>query len=160
MGSLWESKTHLECPASLWFESMIFRSFISSKEVLWVSVGQSAAKLRAIKIGGLKIKYLPLRPLQLKCAQVSVARVRLGLNHSQSFADSNFAALWPKDPIVPIAFDFMKSVTPLLKYIISAQITHTLYSSFWAPIATRGALSNSVFSSPPPGLLSNFQRSL
>ena len=36
-----------------------------SKEVLWVSVGQRAADLRAVKFGGQK-KILPIGPLRAK----------------------------------------------------------------------------------------------
>ena len=39
-----------------------------SKEVLWVSVGQLAAKLQAVKVGGLK-KLLPSGPSQTTCEQ-------------------------------------------------------------------------------------------
>ena len=36
-----------------------------SKEVLWVSVGQRAAELRAVKVGGQR-KILPISPAQAK----------------------------------------------------------------------------------------------
>ena len=39
-----------------------------SKNVLWVSVGQGAADLRAVKVGGKK-KILPIGPLRAKRAR-------------------------------------------------------------------------------------------
>ena len=33
-----------------------------SKEILWVSVGQRAVELRAVKVGG-KINFLPIGPV-------------------------------------------------------------------------------------------------
>ena len=39
-----------------------------SKNVLWVSVGQGAADLRAVKVGGQK-KILPIGPLRAKGAR-------------------------------------------------------------------------------------------
>ena len=39
-----------------------------SKEVLWVSVGQRAAEIRAVKVGGQK-KFLPICPARAKRVQ-------------------------------------------------------------------------------------------
>ena len=39
-----------------------------SKEVLWVSVGQRAAELRAVKVGGQK-KFLPSGPVRTRFAR-------------------------------------------------------------------------------------------
>ena len=39
-----------------------------SKEVLWVSVGQRAAVLRAVKVGGQKRKILPIAPVLTRFA--------------------------------------------------------------------------------------------
>ena len=60
------------------------------------SVGQRAAKLPAIKVGGLKKKsaFQPW-PHSNRSARV---RDRPGSNHSQSFMAGNFAALKPTDP--------------------------------------------------------------
>ena len=41
-----------------------------SKNVLWVSVGQGAADLRAVKVGGQK-KILPIAPVRTRIARHS-----------------------------------------------------------------------------------------
>ena len=46
MGSLWKSKTYLKNPSSPLSQMYVF------KEVLWIPVGQRAAKLWSIKLGG------------------------------------------------------------------------------------------------------------
>ena len=55
-----------------------------SKNVLWVSVGQGAADLRAVKVGGQK-KILPRGRSRTRVA-------RAGLNGRNFFQTSNFAA--------------------------------------------------------------------
>ena len=78
-----------------------------SKEVLWVYVGQRAAKIPAFKVGGLKKKSAVWpRPHSNKSAQI---QVRPGSNHSQSLIAGNFAALLPTDP----KFSAMKDLNPL-----------------------------------------------
>ena len=73
------------------------------------SVGQRASKLLAVKVGGLKKKSaIWPRPLSNQSARV---RLRPGSNLSQSLKDSNFAALWPTDPI----FTASKDLNPLKK---------------------------------------------
>ena len=56
-----------------------------SKEVLWVSVGQRAAVLRAVKVGGQK-KILPISPAR-------AIRVRTGAIGRFFFLTSNFDSL-------------------------------------------------------------------
>ena len=56
-----------------------------SKEVLWVSIGQRAAELPAIKVEGLK-KILPLSPAQ-------TTQVRGWLSGRIFFQTSNFDSL-------------------------------------------------------------------
>ena len=53
-----------------------------SKNVLWVSVGQGAADLRAVKVGGQK-KFLPISPVRAK-------RVQTGPIGRIFFLTSNF----------------------------------------------------------------------
>ena len=65
-----------------------------SKEVLWVSVGQRAAVLQAVKVGGQK-KILPICPAR-------VMRVRTGPLGRKSFwhptlTACSSAALWPTE---------------------------------------------------------------
>ena len=71
------------------------------------SVGQRASKLLAVKVGGLKKKSaIWPRPLLNQSARV---RLRPGSNLSQSLTDSNFAALWPTDPIFTASKDLNPS---------------------------------------------------
>ena len=57
-------------------------------------VGQRAAKLLDIKVGGLKKKSATLAITAEVCASKSARiRIRPGSNHSQSLMASNFAAL-------------------------------------------------------------------
>ena len=61
------------------------------------SVGQRASKLLAVKLAGLKKKSTIWPwPLSKQSAQV---QMRQGSNLSQSLTDSNFAVLYPTDPI-------------------------------------------------------------
>ena len=77
-----------------------FRSF-NAKNLR--SIDQRASKLLAVKVGGLKKKSaIWPRPLSNQSARV---RLRLGSNLSQSLTDSNFAALWPTDPIFTASID-------------------------------------------------------
>ena len=67
------------------------------------SVGQRAAKLQAVKVGGLEKKSAIWPwPLSNQSARV---RLRPWSNLSQSLTDSNFAALWPTDPIFTAIID-------------------------------------------------------
>ena len=64
-------------------------------ENLW-SVGQRAAKLLAVNVGGLK-KKSAIRP-QPNLSQSARVRFRAKSNHSQSLMAGNFAALLPTTP--------------------------------------------------------------
>ena len=89
-------------PAS-WYLKYLFKGFRSFNTVNMGSVGQRASKLLAVKVGGLKKKSaIWPRPLSNQSAQV---RLRPGSNLSQSLTDSNFAALWPTDPIFTASID-------------------------------------------------------
>ena len=92
-----------------WFLLCCFKRFRSFDTVNMGSVGQRAPKLPAVKNGGLKKKSaIWPRPLSNQSARV---RPRLGSNLSQSLTASNFAALWPTDPI----FTASKDLNPLKK---------------------------------------------
>ena len=71
MGHFDREKSVLKNAASLFIGNYVNnRGLDLSKEVLWVSVGQKAAVLRAVKVGGKK-KILPISPARAK-------RVRTG----------------------------------------------------------------------------------
>ena len=70
------------------------------------SVGQRAAKLPAVKVGGHKKKSADWpRSLSNQSARV---RTRAKSNHSQSLVAGNFATLWPTDP----KFSVLKDLNP------------------------------------------------
>ena len=60
------------------------------------SVGQRAAKLLAVNVGGLK-KKSAIRP-RPHLSQSARVRTQAKSNHSQNLIAGNFAALWPTDP--------------------------------------------------------------
>ena len=73
------------------------------------SVGQRAAKLLAVKVGGLKKKSaVQPRPHWNQLAHI---RERPGSNHSQSLMASNFAALSPTDSKFSALKDLNSSLT-------------------------------------------------
>ena len=72
-------------------------------------MGQRAAKLLGVKVGGFKKKSATLSISVKMCACASTwVQLRLGSNHSQSLTDSNFV-----DPILPV----WKDLNPLSKYV-------------------------------------------
>ena len=74
MRSLWQRITCIKNPASPLNWTWVCKGgWYLSKEVLWVSVGQLAAKLQAVKVGGVT-KNSAIRP---KLNLTSAARVRL-----------------------------------------------------------------------------------
>ena len=79
-----------------WYILKRFRSFHTGNIGF---VGQRAAKLLVIKVGGLKKKSATLAITAKVCAST---------NHSQSLMDGNFAAFWPTNPIFP----FLKHLNP------------------------------------------------
>ena len=71
MRSLWMEIKYVKCAAKLLNRDWINKRGLDlSKKVLWVSVGERAANLRAVKVGGQK-KILPISP-------VRAIRVRTG----------------------------------------------------------------------------------
>ena len=78
-----------------WFLVCFFKRFRCLNAENLGSVGQRAAKLLAVKVGGLKKKSAGRpRPHSNQLARV---RTRAKSNHSQSLMAGNFAALWPTD---------------------------------------------------------------
>ena len=63
------SKTYLSNAASLLIRDYVNRGGLDlSKEVLWVSVGQRAPELQAVKVGGQQ-KILPSGPVRTRFAR-------------------------------------------------------------------------------------------
>ena len=61
MGTLNQNKNH-KCASRLLDRNCVNKGGLDlSKEVLWVSVGQRAAEIRAVKVGGQR-KILPIGP--------------------------------------------------------------------------------------------------
>ena len=110
MRSLWEGKTTLKMLLASWFLMCFYRRLRSFSDKNWGPVGQRAAKLPAIKVGGLKKKsaFQP-QPHLNRSARVWE---HPGSNHSQSLMAGNFAALWTTDP----KFLSLKDLNLLKKY--------------------------------------------
>ena len=69
MRSLWTEIEYAKSAARLFDRDCVNKGGLDlSQEVLWVSVGQRAAELRAVKVGGQK-KILPICPAQAKRVQ-------------------------------------------------------------------------------------------
>ena len=95
MRSLWDCKNTLKMLLASWFLVYSFKRFRSFYAQTLGSVGQRAAKLLAVKVGGLKKKSASWpRP---QSASVPGFDSRSRSNHSQSLMAGNFAALWPTD---------------------------------------------------------------
>ena len=77
-----------------WNFDTVFKKFRSFDAKNLGSVGQRAAKLLAVKVGGLKKVCQPAPAPVSQCARV---RTPVPSNHSQSLMAGNFAALWPTD---------------------------------------------------------------
>ena len=73
-----------------WFLLCFFKRFRSFNAKNFESVGQRAAKLLAVKVGGLKKVCQPAPAPVSQCARV---RTPAPSNHSQSLMAGNFAAL-------------------------------------------------------------------
>ena len=111
-------------PAS-WYLKYLFKGFRSFNTVNMGSVGQRASKLLAVKVGGLKKKSAIWPwPLSNQSARV---RLRPGSNLSQSLTDSNFAALWPTDPIFTASID----LNPLKKVCQISRLCCLLLGPLW-----------------------------
>ena len=93
-----------------------------SKELLWISVGQRAAELPAIKAGGLKKNSID---------GPGVGEAGPNLVDLQNFFDLQLwqlVVLLPFDQQRPIGFSRIKSMTPLR--FISTQNTYILYNTY------------------------------
>ena len=95
-GEFERAKTTLKMLLATWFLVCFFKRFRSFEAKNLGSVGQRAAKLLAVKVGGLKKKSAAQpRPHSKQSARI---RERAGSNQSQSLMAGNFAALLPTDP--------------------------------------------------------------
>ena len=110
MRSLWEGKTIFKMLLTSWFFVSFFKRSRSFNDKNLGSVGQRAANLPAIKVGGLKKKsaFQP-RPHSNWPARVGEQPVS---NHFQSLMAGKFAALWSTDP----KFSSLKDLNLLKKY--------------------------------------------
>ena len=117
MGSLWQGKTYLYNASSLLNSNWVNRRGLDlSKEVLWASVGQLAAKLQAVKVWDLKKILLrgPPRTTRVRpaldsqtiivwesnagctCVVRGGPRSRIFFRF-QTLTACSFAALWPTE---------------------------------------------------------------
>ena len=95
MRSLWMEIEYVQSAARLlnriWVNK---RGLDLSKEVLWASVGQRAAELRAVKVGGQQ-KILPISPARAKRARTwLIGRI---FCWPPSLTARSSAALWPTE---------------------------------------------------------------
>ena len=114
MGSLWQSKTYLQNTASLLIRQYGNRRGLDiSKEAMWISVCERAAKLQAFNVGGLK-EILPLGQCRTTpcCPGLSPEQ----LDYAKSLMDHNFVALWPKETH---STSFGRSKPFLLTYVLT-----------------------------------------
>ena len=91
------------------------------------SVGQRAAKLLAVNVGGLK-KESAIRPWP-HSNQSARVRSWAKSNHSQSLMAGNFAALWPTDP----TFSGLKDLNPF-KAFYKIQEASSILKVGFAPL--------------------------
>ena len=74
MRSLWMEMKYIKSAARLLNRDWVNKGGLDlSKKVLWVSVGQRAADLRAVKVGGQK-KILPTGPVWTRFARARADR--------------------------------------------------------------------------------------
>ena len=90
------AKPILKMLLASWFLVCFFKRFRSFNAKNLRSVGQRAAKLLAVKVGGLKKKSASWPQPHLN--QSASVRFRARSNNSQSLVAGNFAALWLTDP--------------------------------------------------------------
>ena len=130
MRSLWTEIKYIKSAARLLDIVWVNKGGLDlSKEVLWVSVGQRAPELQAVKVGGQQ-KILPTGPVRAK-------RVRTGplgriFFKPPTLMAGSSAVLWPtkthstslersKPPLLTQTLS--KSLAALLVYFISVQST-------------------------------------
>ena len=133
MRSLWTEIKYIKSAARLLDRDWVNKGGLDlSKEVLWVSVGQRAAELRAVKVGGQQ-KILPIGPAWAK-------RVRTGplgriFCLPPTLTACSSGALWPTETQSTslesskprlLTQSLSKSLAALLMYLIS--VTSTLIS--------------------------------
>ena len=91
-----------------------------SKEVLWVSVGQRAAVLQAVKVGGQK-KILPIAPVRTRIARAGlIGRIFFW---PPTLTACKTAALWPTESH---STSLERSKPPLLTQILSKTLATLL----------------------------------
>ena len=95
-GHFERAKTTLKMLLASWFLVCFFKRFRCLNAENLGSVGQRAAKLLAVKVGGLKKKSAG-RP-RPQSASLLGFDSRSRSNHSESLMAGNFAAHWPTDP--------------------------------------------------------------
>ena len=118
MRSLWKGIKYIKSAARVLNRNCVNKKGLDlSKEVLWVSVGQRAADLRAVKVGGQQ-KILPI-----SCARVK--RTQTGPIGRNSFWPPTLSArrstaLWPTETH---STSLERSKPPLLIQILSKSLT-------------------------------------
>ena len=126
MRSLWMEIKYIKSTARLLDRDWVNKGGLDlSKEVLWVSVGQRAADLRAVKVGGQQI-ILPISLVRTRFARAGlIGRI---FCWPLTLTAHRFAALWPtethstslersKPPL--LTQSLFKSLAVLLMYFIS-----------------------------------------
>ena len=124
--SLWMEIKYIKSTARLLDRDWVNKGGLDlSKEVLWVSVGQRAADLRAVKVGGQQIILL-ISPVRTRFARAGlIGRI---FCWPLTLTAHRFAALWPtethstslersKPPL--LTQSLFKSLAVLLMYFIS-----------------------------------------
>ena len=107
-----------------WFLAYFHKGFRSFSAKNLGSVGQRAAKLLAVKVGGLKKKSAGRpRPHTNQSAQV---RLWARFYHSLSLTAGNFTALWPTD----FKFSAIKDLNLLKKYTKNQEASSILRVDF------------------------------
>ena len=128
MRSLWMDTKYIKSAARVLDRNCVNKGGLDlSKEVLWVSVGQRAADLWAVKVGGKK-KILPIGPLRAKWVRTwPIGRIFLW---PPTLTACRSAAFWPTEthstPLErskpPLLTQFLfKTLAALLLYFISVQ---------------------------------------
>ena len=93
--SLWKETKYIKSAGRLLDRDYVNRRGLDfSKEVLWVSVGQRAAELQAVKLGGQQ-KILPISQVRARFARTGlISRI---FCWPPSLTACSSAALWPKE---------------------------------------------------------------
>ena len=125
MRSLWTEIKYIKSAARVLDTDFVNKRGLDlSKEVLWVSVGQRTADLRAVKVGGQE-KVLPIGQVRTRIARNwPIGRI---FCWPPTFTASRSAVLWPKEthttslerskPLL-LTQSLFKSLVALLTYFI------------------------------------------